>query len=327
MTGPSVADERALELRARGFDAPLAAAWRRNSLGLSIVFFVLTSIAVLATFGFFKLIDLPGAGWITAAISLALAEWLIRTRSFFGTGIEPALWLGGLFAFIFGLPGEGSTEVILLFAAASAIAGWRVRNPLLGGLSVALAIGYLLAKNQNAAAVAAAIAVTLLAVAALSREWQRPSTEALWRVIAIVPTAVAMLGSLLRVEAWWAFVFFTLALVLVAAGLRLRAHTPLIAAAVNSAIGLAVLAAHDLLPFAPEWQLMMGGAILLAASAVIARAVRGRTTGIVTTPDSLTRSDDDLELLATIAAQPRVDATPAASDGGRFGGAGSTGEF
>ena len=171
MTGPGVADERALELRARGFDAPLAVAWRRNSLGLSIVFFVLTAIAVLATFGFFKLIDLPGAGFITAAICLALAEWLIRTRSFFGTGIESALWLGGLFAFIFGLPGEGRTEVVLLFAAASAIAGWRVRNALFGGLAMALVIGYFIAKNQNVVAILTAIVVTLLAVAALSREW------------------------------------------------------------------------------------------------------------------------------------------------------------
>ena len=71
---------------------------------------------------FFKLTEIPGGGYVTAAISLALAEWLIRTRHFFGTGIESALWLGGLFAFIFGLPGEGSTEVILLFAAASAFA-------------------------------------------------------------------------------------------------------------------------------------------------------------------------------------------------------------
>jgi hypothetical protein len=327
MTGPAVADERALELRARGLAAPLAVAWRRNSLGLSIVFFVLTAIAVLATFGFFELIDLPGAGFVTAAISLALAEWLIRTRHFFGTGIESALWLGGLFALIFGLPGEGRTEVILLFAAASAIAGWRVRNALFGGLAMALGIGYLIAKNEHVLAVVAAIVVTLVAVAALSREWQRPSTEAQWRVLAIIPTAVATLGSLLRFDSWWAIVFFVLAAGLIAAGLRLRAHTPLIGAAVNGVIGIAILAAHDLLPFAPEWQCMIGGVVLLTAGAVIARALRGRAVGIVTTPDSLTRSDDDLELLATLAAQPQAASPTAPADGGRFGGAGSTGEF
>ncbi|MGZ8869095.1 MAG: hypothetical protein ACXW2P_12195, partial [Thermoanaerobaculia bacterium] len=122
-------------------------------------------------------------------------------------------------------------------------------------------------------------------------------------------------------------VFFVLAAVLIAAGGRLRAHTPLIAAAVNGVIGIAILAAHDLLPFAPEWQFMIGGAVLLAASALIAREMRGRATGIVITPDSLTRSDDDLQLLATIAAQPQVESAPTATEGGRFGGAGSTGEF
>lgn len=327
MTGPSIADERALELRARGFDAPIAVPWRRNSLGLSILFFVLTSIAVFATFGFFKLIDLPGAGYVTAAISLALAEWLIRTRRFFGTGIESALWLGGLFAFIFGLPGEGRTEVILLFAAASAIAGRRVRNPLLGGLASALAIGYFVAKEAHVAAVVTAIVVTLLAVAAVSREWQRPSTEALWMVLALVSTPVATLGSLRRIEAWWSIVFVLLAAALIATGLKLRSHTPLIASAVNGVIAAAILAAHDLLPFVLEWRLAVAGAALLAASALIARQLRGRTTGIVTTPDSLTTADEDLQILATIAAQPHVEVQPATPEGGRFGGAGSTGEF
>ena len=117
------------------------------------------------------------------------------------------------------------------------------------------------------------------------------------------------------------------ATVLIAAGLRLRAHAPLIAAAVNGVIAIAILAAHDLLPFAPEWQFMLGGAVLLAASALIAREMRGRATGVVITPDSLTRSDDDLQLLATIAAQPQAESAPAAAEGGRFGGAGSTGKF
>lgn len=327
MTGPTAADERALELRARGFDAPMETPWRRNSLGLSILFFLLTSTAVFATLGFFDLIELPGAGYVAAAISLALAEWLIRTRWFFGTGVESALWLGGLFAFIAGLPGEGSTEVILLFAAASAIAGWRVRNPLLGGLASALTIGYLVAKDEHVVAVVAAIVITLFAVAAVSREWQRPSTEGLWMVLALVSTPLATLGGLRRIDAWWSIVFMLLAVALIAIGITIRSHTPLIASAVNAVIAAAILAAHGLLPFALEWRLAIAGAALLAASALIARVLRARTTGIVSAPDSLTGADDDLQILATVATQPHVDAQPATTDGGRFGGAGSTGEF
>lgn len=301
--------------------------WHRTSLGLSIVFFVLTSVAVFATFAFFKLTEIPGGGYVTGAISLALAEWLIRTRHFFGTGIESALWLGGLFAFIFGLPGEGSTEVILLFAAASAFAGWRVRNPVLGGLAGALAIGYLLAKEDRVVAIVAAIVVTLFAIAAISRKWQRPSTEALWMVLALVSTPVATFGGLRQIEPWWSIVFILLAAALVAIGLKLRSHTPLIASAVHAIIAVAILAAYDLLPFVLEWRLVLAGAALLAASALLARQLRARTTGIVTTPEALTKADDDLQLLATLAAQPRVEVQPATSEGGRFGGAGSTGEF
>ena len=327
MTGPSASDERALELRARGFNAPMEVMWYRTSFGLSIVFFVLTSIAVFATFLFWKAIEMPGGGYVTAAISLVFAEWLIRTRHFFGTGIESALWLGGLFALIFGLPGEGSPEVLLLLAAASAFAGWRVRNAVLGGLAGALAIGYFLAKQDFVIAIVAAILVTLFAVAAVARKWQRPSTEALWMVLAIVSTPVATLGVLRRIEPWWSVVFILLAAALIAIGLKLRSHTPLIASAVNAVIAVSILATYDLLPLVVEWRLVIAGAALLAASALIARQLRGRTTGIVTSPDSLTKADDDLQILATIAAQPHVEVQPATSEGGRFGGAGSTGEF
>ena len=327
MNGPSVADERALELRARGFDAPMEIAWRRNSLGLSILFFVLTAIALIATYGFLDLIDLPAPGFITAAICLALAEWLIRTRRFFGTGIESALWLGGLFAFIFGLPGKGRVEALLLFAAAAAIAGLRVRNPLFGALASAFVIAYALDKVEAPGAALTAIVIALTALVALARRWQRPSTEALFFVLTILPPVAAALGGVKSFAPWWSAVFFAIAAVMLVSGLRLRSHAPLIAVAVNGVIAIAILTVHKLIPFEREWQLMIGGAAMLVASAAIPRSLRGRTHGIVTTPASLTVVDEELQILATVVAQPQVETQPSTPEGGRFGGEGSTGEF
>ena len=327
MTGPSVADERALELRARGFDAPMEIAWRRNSMFLSIVFFVLTAIAMIATYGFFKLVDIPGAGFITAAICLALAEWLIRRRYFFGTGIESALWLGGLFAFIFGLPGEGRVEALLLFAAAAAVAGFRVRNALFGALAAAFVIAYVLNKAEAVGAAFVAIAIALTAGVALARRWQRPSTEALFVVLTILPPIAAAFGSVNKLAPWWAGLFAVIAAVMLALGLRLRSHAPLIAAAVNGANAIAILTVHELIPLEPEWRLMIGGATMLAASTAIARSLRGHNRGIVTTPSSLTKIDEELQMLGTVVAQPHVETQPSTPEGGRFGGAGSTGEY
>ena len=61
-----------------------------------------------------------------------MAEWLIRQRRFFGTGIESALWIGALFAIIFSLPSSGKPEALLVFAAACAMAGLRVRSAVFG---------------------------------------------------------------------------------------------------------------------------------------------------------------------------------------------------
>jgi hypothetical protein len=302
-------------------------AWRRNSLFLSVVFFVLTTIAMIATYGFFKLIEMPGAGFVTAAICLALAEWLIRRRYFFGTGIESALWLGGLFAFIFGLPGEGRIEALLLFAAAAAVAGLRVRNALFGALASAFVIAYVLNKAEAAGAALVAIAFALTAGVALARRWQRPSTEALFVVLTILPPVAAAIGSVNKLAPWWAGLFALIAAVMLALGLRLRSHAPLIAAAVNGVIAIAILTVHELIPLEPEWRLMIGGATMLAASALIARSLRDRTSGIVTAPSSLTTVDDELQMLGTVVAQPHIEAQPSTPEGGRFGGAGSTGEF
>src|SRR6266550_8065826 len=146
--------------------------WRRMSLLAEIVFFVLTSIAIAAACVF-----LPG--WFVMIACIAGAEFLIRAHRFWRTGVESALWIGGLYAFIFSLPSSGKPEALLVLAAAAAIAGWRVRNALFGTVAMCLVVAYLAVRNGPA--MISAIAIALLALFAVTRAWRRPSTQMLFQ--------------------------------------------------------------------------------------------------------------------------------------------------
>ena len=135
------------EERARA--AGLPTQWRSHGPLASIAFFVLTCVVVASLYMVF--------GVITAAIAIAAAEYLIRKQRFFGTGIESALWIGGLFAVIASLPGPSRREGILLFALACAIAAMRLRQPYFGAAAVLICIWYF-----KAAALPVSIAVAIV---------------------------------------------------------------------------------------------------------------------------------------------------------------------
>jgi membrane protein YdbS with pleckstrin-like domain len=308
--------------------------WRSNGLLASIVFFVLTAIGIVAIAAFFNEIKISEA--VAGVLAIALAEMLIRKKHWWGTGVESALWLGGLFACIFALPGDGKPEALLLFAAATIIAGVRVRNPLFGALAAIFLVVYLGAKQWEMAAVAAGVVVSLIALEALRREWRRPSTE--WLCIALVltmPLTAYLVG--FDQSSWPAHhastlaiaVYSVLALLFLTAGIRLRHHAPFIA----SAICAVILAneTHDLFDYPAEAKLAIAGAVLLAVAWAISRALRDRTTGFVLTSSKLTGADDLLEIGATLVTAPAAN-QPAPAEGrvqgdGGFGGAGATGDY
>src|SRR5947207_8272115 len=117
--------------------------WKRMSLLAEVVFFVLTSVAIAASRVF-----LPG--WFVMIGCIAGAEFLIRAYHFWRTCVESALWIGGLYAFIFSLPSSGKPEALLVLAAAAAIAGWRVRNALFGTMAACLVVAYLAVRHWPA---------------------------------------------------------------------------------------------------------------------------------------------------------------------------------
>lgn len=337
---PSVADERNHRMRGRAqawledglitadaeraIAARLTTRWRAYGLFASLLFFFLTACAVGAFFGLLDTLHLPKA--IAGVAAIVVAELLIA-KGWFGTGVESGLWFCGLFALIASLPSQGKPEAILMFAAASAIAGLRVRNPFFGALAAILVVVYLAVKNWHLQALSVALVIAAIALLALWRKWRRPSTELLWICLLIaMPIAGYFAGDIER--AFNAPLFLAIAVVMLIAGISLRHHAPFIASAIAFVIAGGEWFEHSATRL--ELLLAISGAILLAAALALSKALRDRTHGFVTTPARLTSADDAIELISVVAAAPH-DAPPEPSgrpqgDGG-FGGAGATGDY
>lgn len=307
-----------------------ARSWRCMPLVVQVVFFVLTIVAITAVYNFCRLIDLP-PGWVTAIASIATAEILIRRAHFWRTGVESALWIGGLVAFIVALPNSEKPEAILLFAAAAAISGWRVRNALFGALALVLVTAYLAARDWEWLAALFACFVSLVAVIALTRSWRRPSTQMLWQVLVVV-MPVAGYGAVKRTwttDGRVLALFVVLSIVLLLAGIRFRLRAVLIASIV--ALAIAIIEARDYIPLSAEVELIVVGALTLAVAALLMRALRGKETGFVIGE----RKSEDEDALQIAAMLPiAVPGTPAPEGsgglkpgGGEFGGAGASGDF
>jgi hypothetical protein len=331
----TVEQERARLLRERLGDAGLAKAaatvaevpWRSHGVILQAVFFVPTCVGLAAFYWFLQELHVPKPGLFAGSVAIVLAEFLIHNRRWFGTGVEAALWLGGLYAMISELPSSGRPEALLVLGAAPAVAGIRLRNPLFGALSAVFLVLYF--EEKFDLGVMAALLIATLAALALLRTWQRPSTEWLWIAVAVV---LPVAGYTQADEFWREFTILLFAgygLLTLILGLRRRHHALLLSAGV--AIGIAMIEIGVILARLPlEAKLALAGAALLGGSWILSRALHDRTTGIVVTPAKLTHLDDAIEIAGTINI-PQPDIAPAApkptTDGGKFGGAGSTGSY
>lgn len=323
--------ERNLHLRARLKDhhlltndlaAQLDVPWRTNGLLGQIVFFLLACIALGAFYGLLNVLDVPREGIVAGVIAIVLAEVLIGRRWFF-TGVEAALWLGGAFALISELPRSGTPESMLVVAAASAIAGARVRNPLFGALSAIFVMLY--CEERFDLGVVCALVIALAACIALLRTWRRPTTDALWIALALVMPIAGRFTA----DEYWRDTTIALYAILGTIALTLaiirRHHALFLTAMISLAIAATDLAEKVTAP--PEAKFALAGAVLLAIAFAVSRTLRDRTTGFVLTPTNLTPLDDALEIAATLALQPQSQQPPEATSGGSFGGAGASGEY
>jgi len=314
--------------------------WRSSGLLLRVVFFLLTAMGVVAFYFFMKLLELPAAA-ITAMAAIGTAEMLILRKRFLRTGIESALWLGGLFAIISSLPSSGKPEAILVFVAAYALVGLRLRIAFFGALAAGLLVAYAAAKGHGFwPAALASLVFAAGAMLALLRTWRRPSTDELfaWLVV-LMPPAGYIVGKLAggnlqngRVASEWpiALTYLAIGAVLLVVAIRARHHALFVAAAVT--LGIAKFETWGLFDYPHEYQLIASGLLLLGVAFALSRLLRERTSGLV-----ISRTADHFEvarLVATVAianaqqppaaepAQPQVE-----GGGGRFGGAGATGDY
>ncbi|MBI1736880.1 MAG: hypothetical protein HYR51_17060 [Candidatus Rokubacteria bacterium] len=327
---PTAAEERDLA-RSR---------WRRMPLAAEIVFFVLTAVAVVALFALCYLWRLP-RGWITAVVAIGAAEWLIHQYRFWRTGVESALWIGGLVAFIAALPRSGAPEAVLVFAAAAALAGWRLRNAVFGTAAVVLVIAYPAARDWTPVALLAGVAIGLAAAIATTHVWPRPSTAWLFGAVAVAGPVAAFaaargpmpwrLGTLPVSDVAVIVLFLALAALDVAIGVRFRVRAPLIAAPVS--IALAIVEAHDFIAVSLEAELIVLGLVTLATAGMLMRALRGRTSGIVSTKVEKPELADAVQTVSMLgmaapggrAGEPANVSPP--ERGGRFGGGGAGGRY
>lgn len=310
----------------KAVEAKLKSPWRSHGVIVQAVFFVLTLVAMSTAYGLLHLFSLPGRGIVAGIAFIAVAELLIRGQRWFGTGVEAALWIGGLAGFISELPSSGTPEALLVVAAAFGIAGFRVRNPLFGAVAAILVMVY--AETKWDVGVVTALVMATLAALALLREWRRPSTE--WLFIAMAMTLPV--AGLFTADAKWR----TMTIGLYAAygalafglGLLKRHHALLLSGA--SGLVIAVIDAAEVLAAPLETKLAAGGGLLLVTAFIVQRALRSKTTGIVVTPASLTRLDDALAIAGALSAPTgaRPESSEARPQGeGGFGGAGATGEY
>lgn len=317
-----VEHERAVALRSFVSAAKLEVPWRAHGVVLRVVFFGLTLAGLTALYYFFDALKVSMPGLVTGVIALVIAEVLIQRARWFWTGVEEALWIGGLFSMVTELPESGQPEAMLVLAAAAAIPGARMRNPIFGAVAAGFVAAYF--EDKWDLGVLAALVMAAIAVVALLRTWRRPSSEWLWIAIAV---ALPVVGRSFGDEVWrdvtivlyGAFGALTLFL-----AIRRRHHALFFSGAIAFAIASVDFSQRIALP--REAKLAAAGALLLGGAWLVSRALRGRTSGIVATPSSLTSFDDAIELAAT-AALPRGEFEPKREGGGEFGGAGATGKY
>ena len=308
--------------------AELAHPWRTHGFIVQAVFFVLTALAMGAFYLLLEAFDLPG-NVLLGAISIALAEVLIGKYRWHGTGVEAALWLGGVFSLITSLPNSGKPEAFLVLVAGAAIAGARLRNPLFGALAAVLLTVYL--EERFDLGLLAALLIAAGALLALLRTWKRPSTEWLFIVLLLV---LPIAGRFEADDEWRRLtiaLYAAFGAACLVAALLKKHHALFLAAALG--LGIAATDFARTL-FAPaEAKLFAAGAFLLVASWIVSRALRDNTSGFVATPARLTTADEELQIAATVIAtppsggqsEPIAETRPQGS--GSFGGAGATGEF
>ncbi len=324
------ARRRGLLREAEGANAQVSLVidWKSPGAFVRLVLFAVTMVLL---FLFLRLLAEAGSefkGVITCAVALIVAEVLILKYRFFRGGIDEALYLGGLLAFVISLPGEPRIEAWLLVAAAFLIAGLRLLQPLFLAAVPLLLVYYLSeALTMSAAAGWTAVAFAASAGSLLIARSLPPFLEKTFSILIVVLPLLAHIafqGASLNAIQHTA-ICVLIAAVLWWSALRWRSAAMLWSALLMIAIASVHLGDHTRL--AAEWKLILAGCAAVAISTFLDRRLRSRGTGITTARDSEEPPAMIESIVSAGALSSPVDSGSARGAGGSFGGGGASGGY
>jgi hypothetical protein len=349
---PSIDEERTAAAASLADVTLPAPAWRRSRPISRITFFVLTLLAVGAfvlLLGLFAGPErLPFVCVVTASVSLCLAETLIVRMKMFGAGPEEALWVSAMISIavliVTNVTSLHFESDLLIFAIAIGTAGLRMRNAFFTTLALPGTLPFIWREYGHDSSAVAALAVALVATIVAMSKLRRPSSQAMADFAMIVMPVAAF--ACLKTDLAWSdsqpidlrstAIFTALALLFVTTGLVRRMHAPLIAA--MPCVVIVAWECRHLTGLVFEWRLILWGAMVLVASVIAERLLRGRTRGL-TSDELQTRPEIALiDIAAPAIAGMQVHSASAhttptdhlgGSSGGRdsFGGAGASGDY
>jgi hypothetical protein len=348
---PTVTEERWLELADR-YPALHPAAektgsgggWKTSTwLGRCLGFvFGLVGTAMLAG----VLSQMPSPWMVGGLLLVVVAEWMVAKRRVLRSGVEEALYLCGSIAIvvqviIWNSSGDKEWIAVTLVSTAVLLAGWRLLNPLLTtlaamGYSLAIAFsgGSLFGGSMNTRE--ASVTCAVLAISALvagSWTYQRPSHDRMLDGLVVVMPWLGY-GWLVQYDDGVTASTHAIALALgflvvnIAVGVLRRQHAPLI-----GALGTLICAAyslHQLISLPTHWQMIAGGAVLLAVALILERLLRGQTSGLTAAAIEEPVGLDLLQVVGAAHLSPAPGSPPPAGvqgQGGGFGGGGARGRF
>lgn len=362
---PSAQQERWLSAAARVHQSARASSFHERTGHWSVVrpltrialfvlgLFVASLVATIA-----GLLRIPASNFIAGLILVLAGETLIARRRLFAAGIEEALEVAGLVMIAVQLLDSFSiwrnvTEGALLVAAAFAVAGVRLLNPLfttLAAVAVSVACGDLFDRGSvtdSSTPVLASAYCLLLAFLGLSLgavTFRRPSHDRMadWLVVVMPPAAYLWIASAHNGTASLDYLYShtSLALASVAiplvfgfaalcTGLLRRTHAPLLAFALCVACVAYELRKVTGMPL--EVRLIVWGTALLAIAVALDRILRTPRGGI--SSQQLRERDGPLELLQLAGAAGMTPHAEQVSNrgfeggGGTFSGGGASGKY
>jgi len=332
-----------LRLRNHPWIAQQTGGWSAPSFIARCAFFVLGVVVCALTAAAFEIVSREAAMLAAGVTLLIAAEWLISRKRLFHSGVEEALWTGGLLLLAAQfVPSNAERGIWVTAALGLAVAAVRLLNPFLltlsfaaGSIAIEVIGGHGLWGEHHVAMAASVLCYVAGAGALLFAgvQFSRPSYDHMlnWLMV-IMPLCgflwlSTQLAPAVRAGTGLASGIFALAALIV--GIQRRSHAPLLAC--MASLGCVAYQLRDLTTLPLKMKLIVWGTAALLAALGLGRYLRTSRRGI--TSLRLGQGAAALDLAQWIGAgalspraAPQADA-PFKGGGGVGGGGGADGSY